>query len=442
MPAQFPISRMRRLRATPQLRELFRETEINPRDLVLPIFVDEGASDFIDITSMPGVRRIPEAKLAQEIERYARAGLRSVMTFGISHHKDGHGSDTLNPDGLVARMSRIIKDAVPEMVVMSDTCFCEYTDHGHCGILHGDTVDNDSTVLNLGKQAVIAAQAGADIIAPSAAMDGQVAAIRSALDAAGFQDTPVMAYSTKFASGLYGPFRDAAGSTLKGDRKTYQMDPMNRREAIRESLIDEAEGADALMVSGEYAMIKFAAQAGAIDERRVVQETLGAIKRAGADMIFTRLFGYHGALPNLNQLMPLKISRILHAGYVFECEGTAIAFDPIVENPFSRNCHAFPSVRFDLDAVRRLRWDAVFISHFHDDHCSLDSLDALDRATPIYLYCVFDELFVMLRALGFTHVQRLHVDVPVRVGAIEVIPRRALDDDVDSLFQVRAGGLN
>ncbi len=304
---------MRRLRATPQLRELFRETEINPRDLVLPIFVDEGSSDFIDIKSMPGVRRIPEAKLAQEVERYARAGLRSVMTFGISHHKDSHGTDSLNPDGLVARMSRIIKDAVPEMVVMSDTCFCEYTDHGHCGILHGDTVDNDGTVLNLGKQAVIAAQAGADIIAPSAAMDGQVAAIRSALDAAGFHDTPVMAYSTKFASGLYGPFRDAAGSTLKGDRKTYQMDPMNRREAIRESLIDEAEGADALMVkpagayldiirdlrevtrlpigayqvSGEYAMIKFAAQAGAIDERRVVQETLGAIKRAGADMIFT-----------------------------------------------------------------------------------------------------------------------------------------------------------
>ncbi|WP_065308577.1 porphobilinogen synthase [Janthinobacterium psychrotolerans] len=313
MPATFPTSRMRRLRANPQLRELFRETEINPRDLVLPIFVDEGASDFVDIKSMPGVRRIPEAKLAQEVERYARAGLRSVMTFGISHHKDSHGSDTLNPDGLVARMSRIIKDAVPEMVVMSDTCFCEYTDHGHCGILHGDTVDNDSTVQNLGKQAVIAARAGADIIAPSAAMDGQVAAIRSALDAAGFHDTPVMAYSTKFASGLYGPFRDAAGSTLKGDRKTYQMDPMNRREAIRESLIDEAEGADALMVkpagayldiirdlrevtrlpigayqvSGEYAMIKFAAQAGAIDERRVVQETLGAIKRAGADMIFT-----------------------------------------------------------------------------------------------------------------------------------------------------------
>jgi porphobilinogen synthase len=304
---------MRRLRATPQLRELFRETEINPRDLVLPIFVDEGSSDFIDIKSMPGVRRIPEAKLAQEVERYARAGLRSVMTFGISHHKDSHGTDTLNPDGLVARMSRIIKDAVPEMVVMSDTCFCEYTDHGHCGILHGDTVDNDSTVLNLGKQAVIAAQAGADIIAPSAAMDGQVAAIRSALDAAGFHDTPVMAYSTKFASGLYGPFRDAAGSTLKGDRKTYQMDPMNRREAVRESLIDEAEGADALMVkpagayldiirdlrevtrlpigayqvSGEYAMIKAAAQNGWLDHDKVMMESLLAFKRAGADGVLT-----------------------------------------------------------------------------------------------------------------------------------------------------------
>ncbi|MGK5080023.1 MBL fold metallo-hydrolase [Janthinobacterium sp. HLX7-2] len=140
--------------------------------------------------------------------------------------------------------------------------------------------------------------------------------------------------------------------------------------------------------------------------------------------------------------MPLKISRILHAGYVFECEGTAIAFDPIVENPFSRNCHAFPSVRFDLDWVRQLRWDAVFISHFHDDHCSLDSLDVLDRATPIYLYCVFDELFAMIRALGFSRVERLQVDVPVQVGAIEVIPRRALDNDVDSLFQVRAAGLN
>src|SRR5450830_583310 len=309
----FPTTRLRRLRRNESLRGLFQETEFSLNDLVLPIFVEEGIDDFVPITSMPGVMRIPEKKLASEIERYARAGIKSVMTFGVSHHLDATGSDTWNEQGLVARMVRICKDTAPEMVVMSDTCFCEYTSHGHCGVLHGDAVDNYATLKNLGRQAVVAAQAGADFISPSAAMDGQVQAIRAALDAAGFHDTPVMAYSTKFASGLYGPFRDAAGSTLKGDRKTYQMDPMNRREAIRESLLDEQEGADALMVkpagayldiirdlrevtrlpigayqvSGEYAMIKFAAQAGAIDERRVVQETLGAIKRAGADMIFT-----------------------------------------------------------------------------------------------------------------------------------------------------------
>ncbi|MNS15024.1 Delta-aminolevulinic acid dehydratase [compost metagenome] len=196
---------------------------------------------------------------------------------------------------------------------MSDTCFCEYTDHGHCGVMHNHEVDNDQTLINLGKQAVAAARAGADVIAPSAAMDGQVRAIRQALDAAGFTHIPIMAYSTKFASALYGPFREAGGSALKGDRKSYQMNPMNRREALRESLLDEQEGADALMVkpagayldiirdireasnlplaayqvSGEYAMIKFGAQAGAIDEDRVVRESLGAIKRAGADLIFT-----------------------------------------------------------------------------------------------------------------------------------------------------------
>lgn len=313
MEAPYPLTRLRRLRATPRLRELFREVEINPRDLVLPIFVDEAARDFVEIPAMPGVRRIPEHRLAHEIERYAEAGLRSVMTFGVSHHKDASGSDAMRQDGLVARMARTIKAACAEMVVMSDTCFCEYTEHGHCGVVHGDTVDNDATLLNLGRQAVVAARAGADIIAPSAAMDGQVMAIRSALDGAGFPNMPIMSYSTKFASGLYGPFRDAAGSALMGDRKSYQMEPMNRREAVRESLRDEAEGADALMVkpagayldiirelreatrlpigayqtSGEYAMIKFAAAAGVIDEHRVVRETLGAIKRAGADLIFT-----------------------------------------------------------------------------------------------------------------------------------------------------------
>ncbi|MGY2284743.1 porphobilinogen synthase [Pseudomonas gingeri] len=309
----FPTTRLRRLRRNESLRGLFQETEFSLNDLVLPIFVEEGIDDFVPITSMPGVMRIPEKKLASEIERYARAGIKSVMTFGVSHHLDATGSDTWNEQGLVARMARICKDTAPEMVVMSDTCFCEYTSHGHCGVMHGDAVDNDATLENLGRQAVVAAQAGADFISPSAAMDGQVRAIRSALDVAGFIDTSIMAYSTKFASALYGPFREAGGTALKGDRKAYQMNPMNRREAVRESLLDEQEGADALMVkpagayldiirdvreasrlplaayqvSGEYAMIKFGALAGAIDEHRVVRESLGAIKRAGADIILT-----------------------------------------------------------------------------------------------------------------------------------------------------------
>jgi porphobilinogen synthase len=313
MSSLFPASRPRRLRSNETFRTLFQETEFTLNDLVLPIFVEEEIDDFVPIKSMPGVQRIPESKLAQEVERYAKAGIKSVMTFGVSHHLDATGSDTMKENGLVSRISRTIKGAVPEMIVMSDTCFCEYTDHGHCGVMHGDQVDNDATIENLGKQAVMAARAGADVIAPSAAMDGQVKAIRAALDAAGFTHTPIMAYSTKFASALYGPFREAGGSALKGDRKTYQMNPMNRREALRESLMDEAEGADALMVkpagayldiirdireastlplaayqvSGEYAMIKFGAQAGAIDEARVVRESLGAIKRAGADLIFT-----------------------------------------------------------------------------------------------------------------------------------------------------------
>ncbi|QCT20090.1 porphobilinogen synthase [Jejubacter calystegiae] len=307
------INRPRRLRQTPAMRALFEETTLSLNDLVLPIFVEEGADDYTPIEAMPGVVRIPEKRLAFEVERFAKAGIRSIMTFGISHHTDETGSDTWNENGLVARMSRIAKDAAPEMIVMSDTCFCEYTTHGHCGVLCDRGVDNDTTLANLGRQAVTAARAGADFIAPSAAMDGQVQAIRAALDAEGFTDTAIMSYSTKFASSFYGPFREAAGSALKGDRKTYQMNPMNRREAIRESLLDEAQGADCLMVkpagpyldilrdirertdlplaayqvSGEYAMIKFAAQAGAIDERNVVLESLGAIKRAGADLIMS-----------------------------------------------------------------------------------------------------------------------------------------------------------
>ncbi|GAB3405395.1 porphobilinogen synthase [Erwinia aphidicola] len=308
-----PAQRPRRLRQTASLRSLFQENTLSLNDLALPIFVEEEIDDYKPIMAMPGVMRIPEKRLAYEIERIAKAGVRSIMTFGISHHTDADGSDAWNENGLVARMSRICKETVPEMIVMSDTCFCEYTSHGHCGVLHDHGVDNDATLINLGKQAVVAAAAGADFIAPSAAMDGQVGAIRQALDAAGFTDTAIMSYSTKFASSFYGPFREAAGTSLKGDRKTYQMNPMNRREAIRESLIDEAEGADALMVkpagayldilrdvrehtrlplaayqvSGEYAMIKFGAQAGAISEIDVTLESLGAIKRAGADIIFS-----------------------------------------------------------------------------------------------------------------------------------------------------------
>jgi len=313
MSPSFPTVRMRRLRKTEALRDLVRETSVTAHDLIYPIFVEEGIDAHAPIASMPGVMRIPEAKLAEDIKAMQRDGIKAVMLFGVSHHKDDTGSDSLKKDGLLARMIKRAKDAAPEMVIIADTCFCEYTSHGHCGVIDGGHVHNDRTLDNLARQAVVAAAAGADMIAPSAMMDGQIAAIREALDSEGFADTPVMAYSSKFASSFYGPFRAASGCDLKGDRKAYQMDPMNGREALRESLQDEAEGADILMVkpglayldilarlrertslplaayqvSGEYAMIKFAAAAGAIDEKRVVRETLGAFKRAGADLILT-----------------------------------------------------------------------------------------------------------------------------------------------------------
>ncbi|ARS52795.1 porphobilinogen synthase [Kushneria konosiri] len=313
MSAQFPQARLRRLRSSNALRDIVRETSLKAEHLVYPIFVEEDTDEYTPIEGMPGQSRIPESRLGEEARRLSALGLRSIMPFGISHHKDETGSDALKENGMVARMVRIIKEAAPELVVIPDICFCEYTSHGHCGILKGNTVDNDLTIKNLGIQAVQAAKAGADIIAPSSAQDGQVAAIREALNEAGFEDIPIMAYSTKLASALYGPFREAAGTELKGDRKTYQMDPMNRREALRESLADEAEGADFLMVkpalayldimadirrnsllplvayqvSGEYAMIKFAAQQGVIDESAVVRETLGSMRRAGADLIMT-----------------------------------------------------------------------------------------------------------------------------------------------------------
>jgi porphobilinogen synthase len=309
----FPINRLRRLRSSPVMRDLFQENTVTLNDLIYPIFVEEELDDFAPVDSMPGVYRIPERKLEATIKEIAAAGIKAVMPFGVSHNKDDIGSNAWNRDGLVARMVKRAKDAAPGMLVIPDTCFCEYTTHGHCGVIHNGDVHNDHTIENLGRQAVIAAEAGADMIAPSSMMDGQVTAIRSALDGAGFGNIPIMAYSSKFASAYYGPFRAAAGCDLEGDRKAYQMNPMNGREALRESDADEAEGADILMVkpalpyldvltqikqrsllplaayqvSGEYAMIKFAAQAGAIDEHRVVRETLGAFKRAGADLILT-----------------------------------------------------------------------------------------------------------------------------------------------------------
>lgn len=309
----FPTIRPRRLRRTEALRSLVRENSVTMNDLIYPIFVEEGIDAPRPITTMPGVSRIPEKHLAAEIKAIHADGVKSVMLFGVSHHKDATGSDSCHDNGLLARMIESSKEAAPNLVVMADSCFCDYTDHGHCGVVEHGQVNNDMTLENLGRQAVIAARAGADVVAPSGMMDGQVTAIRRALDTAGYTDTPIMAYSSKFSSAFYGPFREALDVNLQGDRNTYQIDPLNGREALRESLLDEQEGADFLMVkpglpyldvlvrirertllplavyqtSGEYAMIKFAAAAGAIDEKRAVRETLGAFKRAGADLILT-----------------------------------------------------------------------------------------------------------------------------------------------------------
>ncbi len=305
--------RFRRLRRSDALRSLVRENHLSVDDLILPLFVEEGIDAPVAITSMPGVFRFPESQLASEVSRAWQAGIKAVILFGVSHHKDDVGSDTWNDNGLMVRMIKTAKAAAPDMVVISDNCFCEYTDHGHCGVVCGDQVDNDATLLNLQKQVLAAAHAGVDMIAPSGMMDGMIAAIREALDSEGFSHIPVMSYSTKFASAFYGPFRDAVDSSFKGNRNTYQMDPANGREALAESLQDVYEGADILMVkpglayldvladirknsdrplavyhvSGEYAMIKAAAAAGVIDEKAIVMESMISFKRAGADLIIT-----------------------------------------------------------------------------------------------------------------------------------------------------------
>ncbi|WP_027331120.1 porphobilinogen synthase [Marinimicrobium agarilyticum] len=308
-----PEFRFRRLRRTAALRDMVRETRLTVSDLILPMFIEEDIEQPVEISSMPGVVRYPESQLADKVKSAWQKGIRAVLLFGVSRHKDDIGSDTWNEDGLMARMIRTAKQAQPEMCVISDNCFCEYTDHGHCGVVRDHDVDNDATLNNLQKQVVTAAKAGVDMIAPSGMQDGMIAAIRAALDASGYGHVPVMSYSTKFASAFYGPFRDAVDSNFKGTRSSYQMDPANRREALAESLQDEDEGADVLMVkpgiayldvladirahserplavyqvSGEFAMIKAAAAAGVVDEKAVALESLLAFKRAGADLIIT-----------------------------------------------------------------------------------------------------------------------------------------------------------
>ncbi|MEC8427535.1 MAG: porphobilinogen synthase [Pseudomonadota bacterium] len=308
-----PEFRFRRLRRTPVLRQLVRENQLSMDDFILPLFVEEGIEEPVAIDSMPGVVRYPESQLAEAVQRAWSKGIKAVILFGVSTHKDSCGSDTWNPEGLMARMIRTAKAAQPDMLVMSDNCFCEYTVHGHCGVVVDNDVNNDPTLENLQKQVLVAAQAGVDVIAPSGMMDGMIAAIRQSLDENGYSHIPVMSYSTKFASAYYGPFRDAVDSNFKGTRDSYQMDPANGREALAESMQDELEGADILMVkpgiayldvianirantdrplavyhvSGEYAMIKAGAAAGVIDEKAVVLETMMAFKRAGCDLIIT-----------------------------------------------------------------------------------------------------------------------------------------------------------
>jgi porphobilinogen synthase len=314
----FPATRMRRLRATPALRGLVRETELRPDRLVLPLFVSQTAAEPEPIATMPGVLRLPVAGAVQEARAAVALGLGAVMLFGIPAEKDAEGSAAWDDEGPVQSAARAIKQAVPELIVITDVCLCEYTEHGHCGVLDTSTtpprVDNDATLELLARTAVSHARAGADIVAPSDMMDGRVGAIRAELDAEGLADVPILAYSAKFASAFYGPFRDAADSTPAfGDRRSYQLDPGNGREALREALLDTQEGADMLMVkpalaygdliaavksqtrlplaaynvSGEYAMVKAAAAAGCLDERATVCEILTSLHRAGADIVIT-----------------------------------------------------------------------------------------------------------------------------------------------------------
>jgi porphobilinogen synthase len=311
----FPQTRMRRLRASAGLRGLVRETDVRADQLVLPLFVSESASGREPIATMPGVDRLSLSQLVAEAQDAFALGIRAVMLFGLPAEKDEHGSGAWDQDGIVQLATRALKQALPELLVITDVCLCEYTSHGHCGVLREDSsVDNDASLELLAQTAVSHARAGADIVAPSDMMDGRVGTIREELDGAGFADTPILAYSAKFASAFYGPFREAADSAPAfGDRRRYQMDPANGREAVREALLDVQEGADMVMVkpalaygdlisavkratrlpvaadnvSGEYAMVTAAAAAGYLDERATVLEILTSLRRAGADTIIT-----------------------------------------------------------------------------------------------------------------------------------------------------------
>ena len=310
------FKRFRRLRINETLRNLVQETTITPDDFIYPLFVREGKGIKTEVSSMPGVFQMSIDEILKECEYLISIDLKSIILFAIPDVKDSVGSECLCNESIISRTIRAIKEKFPQMFVVTDLCFCEYTDHGHCGILDPktQTVDNDKTLEISAQQAIVHAKAGVDMIAPSGMMDGIITTLRTALDENGFQDLPIMAYSTKFASAYYGPFRDVAESTPSfGDRRTYQMNPANRLEAIEESLEDEKEGADILMVkpalafldivrdirnetklplcvynvSGEYAMLKNAGAAGLIDYERVMMETLMGFKRAGANIIIT-----------------------------------------------------------------------------------------------------------------------------------------------------------
>ncbi|MFD2628696.1 porphobilinogen synthase [Oceanobacillus kapialis] len=308
------FKRHRRLRSSAAMRSLVRETKLSTDDFIYPLFILEGTNIKNEVPSMPGVFQVTLDRLEDELKEIHDLGIKAIMLFGVPNEKDEEGTGAYIPEGIVQQATRKVKETYPEILVVADTCLCEYTSHGHCGLIHNHDVDNDASLPLLAKTAVSQAEAGADIIAPSNMMDGFVSVIRNALDEAGYTNIPIMSYAVKYASAFYGPFRDAADSTPQfGDRKTYQMDPANRQEALREAESDIAEGADFLIVkpalsyldivrdvknttnvpvvaynvSGEYSMVKAAALNGWINEKELVMEKLTSMKRAGADLIIT-----------------------------------------------------------------------------------------------------------------------------------------------------------